>query len=57
MNYKTIILNNNIVGTKLVFSESWDTQGKWKFTLGQWKSDLEINWKVNYLKKDINVFS
>ena len=50
------MLNNDVVGTKLVFPKSWDTQENWKFILGQWKSDLVINWEINYLKKDIIVF-
>ena len=33
MYYKIIILNNDITGAKVVFLESWGTQGNWKLML------------------------
>ena len=39
MYYKIIIWNNDITGAKVVFSESWDTWGNWKFILVNEKVD------------------
>ena len=47
MKYKIIILNNDITGAKVVFLESWDTLGNWKFILVNEKGWSLINLEIN----------